>query len=90
MADKHFHVWTFNSDYRTAYVHPVLFRARTSATTWCGRFHDSPGEGFIRQCDRPESCGIVGDAVSYKRGRASVSDARSTSQLEAEELRRAR
>ena len=90
MPDKHFHVWTFNTDYRTAYVHPVLFRARASATTWCSRFHGGPGEGFIRQCDRPESCEIVGDAVSYKRGRVSVSGARSASQLEASDLRRAR
>ena len=62
MPDKHYHVWTFNSDYRTAYVHPVRFRAQASATTWCRRFHGGPGEGFIRLCDRPDSCGIDGDA----------------------------
>ena len=90
MSGAHFHVWTFNADYRTAYVHPVRFRARSSATTWSTRYHDGPGEGFIRQCDLPDSCGIDGDARSYNYGLASLSDARSASQLEAEELRCAR
>ena len=90
MPNKHYHVWTFNADYLTAYVHPVRFGSRASATTWGRRFHGGPGEGFVRQCDLPASCGIVGDARSYKRGRASLSDARSASQLGAQELRRAR
>ena len=90
MPDNHYHVWTFSADYRTAYVHPVRFRARSSAATWGKRFHGGSGEGHIRLCDRPDSCGIDGDARAYDYGRASVSDARSASQLEAEELRRAR
>ena len=47
-------------------------------------------KGLSGSATVPESCEIVGDAVSYKRGRASVSGARSASQLEASELRRAR
>ena len=90
MPDNHYHVWTFSSDYRTAYVHPVRFRARSSATSWGRRHHDGRGEGFVRLCDLPDTCGIVGGAHAYNHGHASVSDARSASQLEAEELRRAR
>ena len=82
MPAAHYHVWTVDQQYRTAFAHPVRFNSLSSASVWRRRYHRDGAVGFVRACDVPDTCGIVGKATEYKRGRGEISKAQYFEQLE--------
>ena len=63
-GDRHWHIWSFSRDYSLAVLRPVRFSTRTNAQLWGYRVH-GPAGGFVRLCDRPDSCGVEVGPVDY-------------------------